>query len=52
MIPGSKPSGPSEELSPQQEQAAANQEWEDEGGSIKPPAETKPVLASVPKIPF
>ena len=35
-----------------QEQAAANQEWEDEGGSIKPPAETKPALASVPKIPF
>jgi len=52
MIPGGRPSGPSEELTPKQEQAAANQEWEDEGGSIKPPAPTKPVLSSVPKIPF
>ena len=52
MIPGGRPPGPSEELTPKQEQVAANQEWEDEGGSIKPSAETKPVIASVPKIPF
>jgi hypothetical protein len=39
-------------LTPKQEQVAANQEWEDEGGSIKPPAETKPALAPAPKIPF
>ena len=52
MIPGNRPSGPSEELTPKQEQAAANQEWEDEGGSIKPPAEAKPALAPAPKIPF
>jgi hypothetical protein len=52
MIPGYKASGPSEELTPKQEQVAATQEWEDEGGSIKPPAEAKPALASVPKIPF
>lgn len=52
MIPGGKPSGPPAEMTPRQEQAAANQEWEDEGGSIKPPAEAKPVLASAPKIPF
>ena len=52
MIPGGKTPGPSEELTPKQEQAAANQEWEDEGGSIKPPAETKPDRAPGPKIPF
>jgi len=32
LIPGM--SGPSEELTRKQEQAAANQEWEDEGGSV------------------
>ena len=52
MIPGSGKSGPSDELTPKQEQVAANQEWEDEGGSIKPPADTKPALAPAPKIPF
>ena len=52
MIPGGKPSGPSEELTPKQEQAAANQEWEDEGGSIKPQTEAKPAVAPGPKIPF
>lgn len=52
MIPGSRPSAPSGELSPKQEQAAANQEWEDEGGSIKPLAEAKPAVTSTPKIPF
>jgi hypothetical protein len=37
MIPGwRQPSGTPRELTPRQEQAAANQEWEDEGGSIKP----------------
>jgi hypothetical protein len=50
MIPGNRPSGPAGELTPKQEQVAATQEWEDEGGSIKPPAETKP--APAPKIPF
>ena len=52
MLPGGRPSRPSEELTPKQEQVAATQEWEDEGGSIKPPTETKAALAQAPKIPF
>jgi len=52
MILWDRPSGSSAELTPKQEQAAANQEWEDEGGSIKPPKEAKPALAPTPKIPF
>jgi hypothetical protein len=39
-------------LTVKREQAAANQEWEDEGGSIKPQTETKPDSAPAPKIPF
>jgi hypothetical protein len=52
MIPGGGRAGPSEDLTRKQEQVAANQEWEDEGGSIKPPTATKPALAPAPKIPF
>jgi hypothetical protein len=36
MLPGGAPAGPSEAVTRKQEQVAANQEWEDEGGSIKP----------------
>jgi len=36
MIPGSSATGAPEEPTPKEAQAAANQEWEDEGGSIKP----------------
>jgi hypothetical protein len=46
MIPGGSRTAPAAELSPKEAQAAANQEWEDEGGSVKPAA------APGPKIPF
>jgi hypothetical protein len=36
LIPGWAPSGLSEDASRKREQVAANQEWEDEGGSFKP----------------
>jgi hypothetical protein len=50
MLPGFVPAGPSEEVIRRREQVAANQEWEDEGGSIKP-APT-PEVKHAPKIPF
>ena len=51
MLPGYAPAAPTEPAltTIKQEQAAANQEWEGEGGSIKPPA---PGIKVVPKIPF
>lgn len=36
LFPGGAPAGPSEEVVRRQEQVAANQEWEHEGGRIKP----------------
>jgi len=36
LIPGCAPAGPSEEVIRRQEKAAANQEWESEGGCVKP----------------
>ena len=36
MIPGGSQAGATKEPTPKEAQAAANQEWEDEGGSIKP----------------
>jgi len=51
MIPGGMPAGPSEETARKQEQVAANQEWEDEGGSVKP-AKKKPDADPDVKIPF
>ena len=51
MIPGGWRAGPSEDVTRKLEQGAANEEWEHEGGSIKP-AEKKPGLAVVPKIPL
>ncbi|HLX81406.1 MAG TPA: hypothetical protein VKS43_12575 [Burkholderiales bacterium] len=36
LIPGGAPSGPSEAVTRKQEQVEAHQEWEDEGGSVKP----------------
>jgi hypothetical protein len=55
MFPGGKPSDPSSQVTlppkPQKAgQAAAVQEWEDEGGSVKPvPA---PEAKEAPKIPL
>ncbi len=43
-------SSPAEALTPKQEQVAANQEWEDEGGSVKPVP--TPEAKDAPKIPF
>jgi hypothetical protein len=47
LIPGMS-EGPSEKLSAK---PAAIQEWEDEGGSIKP-VPSKPGVEPAPKIPF
>jgi hypothetical protein len=50
LLTGRSPESPPKELPPKAAQAAANQAWEDEGGSvIKPPK--KPVTKEVPKIP-
>ena len=49
LLPGG--AGKAPEPTPKQEQAAAHQEWEDEGGCIKPP-EKKPEHAPEVKIPF
>ena len=52
LIPGGLPAaGPAEELPAKAAQVAAVQEWEDEGGSIKPAA-PKPGIEPAPKIPF
>ncbi len=50
LFPGGAPAGPSEAVARKREQVAANQEWEDEGGSCKP-APT-PEVKDAPKIPF
>ncbi len=54
LIPGAAKPGASEALGHAQEQVAANQEWEDEGGSVKPEKDhpDRPAIAAVPKIPF
>ncbi len=49
MLPGWPPTP--KEPTAKEAQVAANQEWEDEGGSIKP-AEKKPGVEPAPKIPF
>ena len=50
LFPGGAAAGPAENLTPKQEQAVANQEWEGEGGAVKP-APT-PEVKDAPKIPF
>ena len=50
IFPGGAPTGQSEPAERKQERVAATQEWEDEGGSIKP-APT-PEVKNAPKIPF
>jgi hypothetical protein len=49
LIPGARPRS-AEEQTPKQEQVTANQEWEDEGGSVKPVP--TPEVKDAPKIPF
>ena len=51
LIPGARRSGASANLKSRQEELAANQEWEQEGGAVQP-AEKKPALSSVPKLPL
>ena len=50
MLPGASHTAPAKETTPKKEQAAANEEWEDEGGCVVP--EKKPAQAPAPKIPF
>ena len=50
IFPGGVPAGPSEEVVRKKERAEAHQEWEAEGGSVKP-APT-PEVKHAPKIPF
>ena len=51
MLPGRWAQAAPSEPTRKELQAAANQEWEEEGGSIKPPEKT-PGLAPGPKLPF
>ena len=50
LLPGGAPAAPAEPSALKEERVAATQEWEDEGGSIKP-APT-PEVKHAPKIPF
>ena len=50
MFPGGSPAAPVQELPPKAAQVVADQEWEDEGGSIK--QAKKPEQAPAPKIPL
>ena len=50
LIPGGWRAGPSEDVTRKLEQSAANENWEHEGGRIKPPAK-KPRLAAIPRNP-
>ena len=50
MLPGGAPAGPSEEVIRKQEKVAAHQEWEGEGGCVKPVP--TPEAKDAPKIPF
>ena len=53
LIPGARRTGAAANLKSRQEEVAANDEWEQEGGAIQPAElKVKPALASVPKIPF
>ena len=50
LFPGSDSSGPAEAAVHKEEQVAAHQDWEDEGGSVKPVP--VPEAKDAPKIPF
>ncbi|MEK6246312.1 MAG: hypothetical protein AABM33_17650 [Pseudomonadota bacterium] len=50
MLTGRPPAAPAQDLTPKAAQVVAVQEWEDEGGSIKPAK--KPGPEPAPKIPF
>jgi hypothetical protein len=50
LLPGSMPPGSSQAINHSREQAAANQEWEHEGGSIRPAS--TPGAKDAPKLPL
>ena len=50
ILTGRQPEEPAKELAPKAAQAAANQEWEQEGGTVRLPERTD--LKAVPKIPL
>lgn len=50
MIPGGTHAAPAGELTPKAAQVVADQEWEDEGGSVKQPK--KPRTEPEPKLPL
>jgi len=50
MLTGRPPAALAKELTPKAAQVAADQEWEDEGGSIKPAK--KPATEPEPKTPL
>jgi hypothetical protein len=50
MLPGWLATAPAKELPPKPAQAPAEQEWEDEGGSVKQPK--KPQAQPAPKLPL
>ena len=50
LLPGASHTPAAKEPAPKSDQAAANEEWEDEGGCIVP--EKKPAQDPAPKIPF
>jgi hypothetical protein len=49
ILTGRQPEAPAKELTVHEVQAAANQEWEHEGGSVRLPERTG--MKAVPKIP-
>jgi len=51
LIPGGAAKPPAAVPTPKQEEVAAKQEWEDEGGSIKPPSK-EPGVEPAPKLPL
>lgn len=50
LIPGMRSAGPSSELARKQEQVAANEDWEGEGGTVR--VVDPPAPKSAPKIPL
>jgi hypothetical protein len=52
LLPGGSAKAPAAEPTPKQEHVAATQEWEDEGGTVKPADKAFAEPAPGPKIPL
>ncbi len=52
MLPGWHPTATPKEPTAKEAQVAANQEWEDEGGTVRPAEKPALVPAPAPKIPL